>query len=215
MTDDRQSPVGLVLMSAPAPSRDALRTLFDLDERLGQIVRTTREPLVGQMRLAWWRDALIALDAAAAPAEPLLRAIQTRLLPRGVSSARLAGMIDGWEDIVVAETVDDAAIDSHIRVRGEGLFAIAATLIGRDSPQMAPAGRAWAAADLAAGLSDPAVATMAMHAADVAWSEAFSAPWPAALRPIGALSLIAMLDRDTGARIGKALRLTRFRLTGR
>ena len=215
MTDDAHSPVDLVLMSVPAASRDPLRTLFDLDARLGQIVRSTREPLIGQMRLAWWRDALIALDAAAAPAEPLLRAIQDHLLPAGIGGARLAAMIDGWEDVVVADTIDDAAIDSHVAARGEELFAIAAAVIGGDLPPLAAAGRAWAAADLAAGLSDPAAAATAMRIADAAWSDAFSARWPAALRPIGALSLIAMLDRGADTPVGKALRLTRFRLIGR
>ncbi|MCZ3214799.1 hypothetical protein NYZ43_19955, partial [Acinetobacter baumannii] len=48
----------LMLAAAPHAARDALRALFDLDDRLAGIVRTTREPMVGQMRLVWWHDAL-------------------------------------------------------------------------------------------------------------------------------------------------------------
>jgi phytoene synthase len=124
-------------------------------------------------------------------------------------------MIDGWEGIVVAETIDDDVLAAYCRARGEEMFAIAASLTGSGFPALAAAGRAWAAADLAAGLSDPAVAAAAVQIADTAWSAAFSTRWPAALRPVGALSLIAMLDRRAGSPIGKALRVTRFRITGR
>lgn len=215
MKDAAESPVHLLLMASPVAVRDALRTLFELDERLGGIVRTTREPMIGQLRLAWWREALVTLDIAAAPAEPLLGAIQRHLLPRGLSGACLAAMIDGWEGIIVAAAIDDAVLTRFCRARGEGLFVNAASLIGSDSPALAPAGQAWAAADLAAGLSDPAAAKAAMVLAGTMWSVAFSRRWPLALRPLGTLSLIAMLDRRSGAPIGKALRVARFRLTGR
>lgn len=215
MTDDAESPIRLLLMASLPELHDALRTLFDLDTRLGGIVRSTREPLVGQMRLTWWREALIRLDAAEAPAEPLLRAIQLHLLPTGISGARLATMIDGWEGIVVAETIGDEVLDTYCRARGEGMFAIAASLTGGGVPALAAAGRAWAAADLAAGLSDPVAASAAVHVADTAWSTAFSTRWPVALRPVGTLSLIAMLDRRAGSPIVKALRVARFRMTGR
>ena len=38
--------------------RDALRIFLELDGRLARIVSATTEPMLGQMRLAWWRDAL-------------------------------------------------------------------------------------------------------------------------------------------------------------
>ncbi|MBU1756741.1 MAG: hypothetical protein KJ703_07135, partial [Alphaproteobacteria bacterium] len=40
------------------PVRTVLVPLFTLDERLARIVATVREPLLAQMRLAWWRDRL-------------------------------------------------------------------------------------------------------------------------------------------------------------
>ena len=43
----------LAMTYAPATKRPALEALFALDDTLAGILRTTREPLVGQMRLTW------------------------------------------------------------------------------------------------------------------------------------------------------------------
>ncbi|RZM37470.1 MAG: hypothetical protein EOP67_01085 [Sphingomonas sp.] len=78
----------LLLAALPSPARPPIETLFALDSRLAGIVRATREPMVGQMRLTWWHEALTKLDREPAPAEPLLRDVQRHLLPAGVSGAR-------------------------------------------------------------------------------------------------------------------------------
>jgi len=208
---DRQIAIG----HAPAPMRQPLETLFALDDRLAGIVRATREPMIGQMRLTWWHDALVRLDSDPAPAEPLLQDIQHHLLPMGISGARLAGMIDGWEELIVADTLDPDTLERHAAARGGGLFAIIGSLLGADAPLLAVAGRGWALADLATHLSMPAAAALADAAARDALSQAFSGSWPAKLRPVGVLALIAHLDRSNGTPIGKVLRVARFRISGR
>lgn len=205
----------LVLAAAPTTARPALAALLALDQRLGNIVRTTREPLVGQMRLTWWHDALVALDTMPAPAEPLLQAVQRALMPQGVSGATLATMIDGWEELIVADPLGIAALGRHAAARGAGLFTMAGRIFGADSPLLEAAGQGWALADLAAHLSKPDVAATASALAVEQISQGFSARWPNALRPIGLLSLIAGLDLANGSAVGKALRVARFRLTGR
>ena len=52
----------LALAYAPRDRRGALAVLWALDERLGSIVAATREAMLGEIRLAWWRDALAGLD---------------------------------------------------------------------------------------------------------------------------------------------------------
>lgn len=208
---DRQIAIG----HAPAAVRQPLETLFALDDRLAGIVRATREPMIGQMRLTWWHDALVRLDSDPAPAEPLLQAIQRDLLPLGISGARLAGMIDGWEELIVADRLDPDTLERHAAARGGGLFAIAGSLLGGDSPLLAPAGRGWALADLATRLSLPAAATLADAAARDAMLQAFSVAWPAKLRPVGVLALVVQLDRSNGTPLGKVLKVARFRMTGR
>jgi phytoene synthase len=205
----------LAILAVPSRHRPAIETLFALDARLAGIVRATREPMVGQMRLTWWHEALTKLDGAPAPAEPLLRDVQQHLLPAGVSGARLAGMIDGWEELIVADALGAETLDRHAGARGAGLFAAAGMVLGADSPLLVPAGRGWALADLAGHLSAPTAAGLAADAARRELSHAFSAPWPAKLRPIGVLSLIARLDATPGSALAKALKVGRFRITGR
>ena len=49
----------LALAYTQVPLRDPLRVFFELDLRLGRLVSATTEPMLGQMRLAWWRETLV------------------------------------------------------------------------------------------------------------------------------------------------------------
>lgn len=209
--DDR----ALVLAAAPAARRPALSALFALDDTLARIVRSTREPLVGQMRLTWWHDALMRLNAAAAPAEPVLQAVQRELLPLGVTGASLAGMIDGWEELVVSDPLDEAALLRHAAARGAGLFTAAGRVLGADSPLLDPAGQGWALGDLSRHLTGSALADAAGRAANMQFDQAFAKRWSRALRPIAVLALLVRLNNAAGSPSTKALRTIRFRLIGR
>jgi phytoene synthase len=211
LSPDRRIAIG----HAPPRLRPALETLFALDDRLAGIVRATREPMIGQMRLTWWHDALTRLDNDAAPAEPLLRDLQGRVLPGGITGQALAGMIDGWEELIVAEMLDAAALERYAALRGGRLFALAGRLLGGESTVLAAAGEGWALNDLAANISTPDTARLAQNLADALFAQAFSEAWPRTLRPVGVLSLIARLDRTNTSPLGKAMKVYRFQLTGR
>ena len=89
--------LGLALTYVPLRDRAALAALFRIDRAMGDVVRTTTEPMLGPIRLAWWRERLEELDARnAPPAEPRLELVAHRLLPRGVSGADLAALEPGW-----------------------------------------------------------------------------------------------------------------------
>ena len=137
------------------PARPALRALFALDGALAQVLRTTREPMVGQMRLTWWHEALTRLDASPPPAEPVLQSLAREALPRGVTGAGLAGMIDGWEELLEPELLGDDALIRHATGRGSRLFEMAGKVIGAsETDPVAVAGKGWALADLGRHLSD-------------------------------------------------------------
>ncbi|AXJ96384.1 MULTISPECIES: squalene/phytoene synthase family protein [unclassified Sphingomonas] len=205
----------IALASAPAGARPALAGLFALDRRLGDIVRAARDPMIGQMRLTWWYEALGRLDAAPAPAEPILRALAADVLPNGIAGAALAAMIEGWE-VLLDHAPDADALDAYAKGRGETLFSLGCRILGADmGPQQRFAGRGWALADLAMHSSNPAVAQNAAQHATAALDTAFVVPWPPAARPLGSLALLVRLDGAPGGPLGKTARLTRFRLFGR
>ncbi|HVI98464.1 MAG TPA: squalene/phytoene synthase family protein [Sphingomonas sp.] len=183
----------LAISYAPRAARAPLGALFALDATLAQVLRTTTEPMLGQMRLTWWHDALVRLDAAPPPAEPVLSALAAEVLPAGVTGADLAQMVAGWEELLEPE-MDEAALLRHARERGGRLFDLAARIVGVDRPAIAPAGEGWALADLALHVGDPALAERARALARVRLDGAVEADWPRPVRMVGAFAHLARFD---------------------
>lgn len=188
----------LALAYAPAAAREALGMLFRLDERLGDVVRTTSEPMLGQMRLTWWHEALSAPETAPR-GEPLLDELR-RIAPS--DRATLARLVEGWEELLEPLPLDEGALEAFARSRGGGLFACAARLLRADAGGLERAGEGWALVDLAFNISDRETAERALAIA----RERLAARrrWPKALRPLGLLAALAA--RDARAGLGKPRR---------
>ncbi|WP_294077491.1 hypothetical protein [Sphingomonas sp.] len=207
----------MILTYAPSPAgAEGLTALFALDDRLAETVRTTSEPMLGQIRLQWWHDALIALDSAAAPPEPVLQAIAERIVAAGTPGSALAPLALAWQVLLQSE-LGPAEVDAFAQ-RGRTLFGVAATVLGaRADAFVAAGGEGWALADLAGKLSDPREAGLVRAAAAGRLDRACAARWPRALRPLGAMAHLARLDlSDVSA--GSPRRVARalwHRLTGR
>ncbi|WEK43052.1 MAG: hypothetical protein P0Y64_17210 [Candidatus Sphingomonas colombiensis] len=201
----------IILAYAPAASRAGLAALLALDDRLGEIVAAARDPLIGQMRLTWWHEALVALDRAPAPAEPILRAAAAHLLSSGITGAELSHIVDGWEALLAIDTDPAAAFAGHAVDRGEAMFGIAARLLGGDHPGLRDAGAGWALA----GLREPRAREIAAERLDGLMR---GDRWPRALRSLSGMALLARSDLGGDARPGsirRAMRLFRHWLGGR
>ena len=129
---------------------------------------------MGEIRLAWWRDRLIELDSAAAPPQPLLQALQARVLPR-LSGTDLASLEDRWLSLIGSDAVPDAHVDGGVH-----LFVLAARLLGGDQSEAAALGRAWMLRQTLTGrtsvLLRPLRALAALAARDAARSAAGNPP---------------------------------------
>lgn len=212
----------LALSYAPRERRAALAALFALDDALAALLASTREPALGQIRLAWWRERLEALDHGPPPAEPVLTALAGGVLPLGVTGAALAELTGGWEELILADVLDDAALTRFAEARGGRLFVLAGQALGAaPGDPLAQAGRGWALADLARHLAAPDEAARATALAASLLAEALAPRWSRAGRALGALAHLARLDlalapgasRPVGSprRVG---RLLWHRLTG-
>jgi phytoene synthase len=205
-------PATVFAWSAARFAGTAAAALFGLDAALGQVIRTTREPLVGQMRLTWWHDALTALDHAPPPAQPVLVDLAAVALPH-VTGARMAAMVDAWEALL--DTPDDDALALYAQARGGELFAmLGACAGGVMPPEMASAGEGWALADLASHVSDAGLRERAARLAAARFAAA-DVRWPRASRAVGGVAVDAagaLAGRSVPARAAAVLR---FRLTGR
>lgn len=210
--------VALAVAYAPRRQRQALATLWHIDERLAPLGDPNgANPAIAQIKLAWWHEALAALDRGSLPAEPLLQDVAAHLLPRGVAGAELGEIAMGWSALL-----DDGeeSLADHARDRGGRLFAIAARLLtGSESAEAAVGGEAWALIDVVPVLR-PDHAALALALARERSAEVAAYRWPAALRPLGMLAMLARRDATAGTarRQGspqRIARMLRHRFTGR
>lgn len=210
----------LALAYVPAARREAVQALWRLDAALASVLSTGREPLISQIRLAWWRETLEALGTARPPDEPVLQAVARHVLPGGISGAELAAMEAGWAVLLAPDPLGPAELDLYASARGGLLFRFTARLLGEAQPTktVEAAGGAWALIDLARHSADAADAEAALLAARAVPN----ARWPTRLRPLGMLAALARRDAEPqrsrweaqGAP-GRMLRMLRHRLTGK
>ncbi len=202
----------MILSYAGSDRREGLSALFALDDALAAILRSTRDAMVGQLRLTWWHDALTSLDTRPPPAEPVLRALATHVLPK-VSGATLAGMVEGWEELLDPEPLDVERLRRFAAARGGGLFAAGAAVLGASNDPAAAAGRGWALVDLAAHVRDDKARDLATALAAGDLNAAAGVRWSRAGRPLGALLHLSRMPRDAAGR--RVARAVWHRLTGR
>ena len=140
----------LALAYAPGFARPATLGLLALDNRLAGIVRGAREPLLGQIRLAWWRDRL-SDDFANWPAgEPLLALVRQW----GDQAKALVALVDGWEAMIGDPPLPVQTLERLALARGKA-FGSLAMVVGGDPGESERAGRSWALVDLSGKLGDP------------------------------------------------------------
>jgi len=216
MTPDLDPDRTLALSYVSAARRPALAALWRLDAALGAVLAGGREPMISRIKLAWWREALEKLDRERPPAEPVLEALATYVLPAAVAGAELAEMTDGWEVLLSAEPLTEEELARYADRRGRLLFYYSARLLGGE-PEVG-AGECWALVDLARH-SNQVDADMAIAAARV---QPPPGRWPSPLRPLGMLAALAVRDAEPSrprweaqGAPGRMLRMFRLRLTGR
>ncbi|PEQ11251.1 hypothetical protein B2G71_18375 [Novosphingobium sp. PC22D] len=185
----------LALAYAPRSARDPWLAFLALDARLASLLRSASEPMLAQLRLAWWRETLGG--AAHWPAgDPVLAALGSW---RGRHAA-LVPLVEGWEALTAAPPLEARAMTELAQGRSRALAALAKILGEAGS---APAARQlatdWSLADLAMRLSRPDERDLA---ASLAKGAAGPVPRvPRALRPLAVLRALSWrrLRRDDEA----------------
>ncbi len=150
------------------------RLLWTLDARLARVVASTSEPMIGQLRLAWWQEALSDTAGVKGRGDPLVDAL------RAAGEAPPAGLtawLDGWEALIA-----DVELETYANGRGGGLFH---SLAGADEVPdwLHRAGAAWALWDFAGHVKSQELATKALDTAQTMLLTGDQA-WPSAWRPM-------------------------------
>ncbi len=157
-------------------------------------MRKKREPILAQMRLAWWRDTLEKDPSDWPRGDPVLAA-----LSEWPDRAALIDLVNGWERLL-GETLDEAAVTEFANGRGVA-FAALSHRIGeaQAAPLAVRAGYVWALGDLAANLRDAQERALVV---ELGRAGTPLASLPRALRP---LTVLAGLARQSLSRGGTPL----------
>jgi len=212
------SPLARLLSAYAGKDAERHRLLWALDVRLADIIRTTSEPLIGQMRLTWWHEVLTDETKTKGRGDLLVDAWrEAGMVPGDGCSA----MIDGWEELLGMEMADEAALRAYAEGRGGGLFVAQTGAALEAKPMLKAAGAVWALWDLSGHISDSATALRAIAVAKdylpAASSGAWHRDWKASRLAFG----IARKDVVKGQRAPGSLtpglyaRLLRIALVGR
>lgn len=122
----------LAALLAPPSARDGLLALAAFSAELGRVGQlVTREPMMGEIRLQWWRDALQPAGAGMLTGSPIADALRGAVARHHLPAPLLLGMIDEHgRDLEAEPFPTQAALESYL-VAGEGAqFELAVQVLG-------------------------------------------------------------------------------------
>lgn len=216
----------LALTYIPNSTRALVAALFAVDSALGNVVRTTSEPMIGQIRLAWWRERMAEIDDGIVAVEPRLQALAEAIAASPLSGTMIAPLADFWVPVLDPFPWDDGEVQGWIARRGAELFGWAAIIVdpgcsAEDLRIAAVAGAYWAGMDVARHISDPDEREILRDVVlfdEDQWQERNV---PLRLRPLTMLGLLAQRDArlypsmEPEATPARAWAMLRHRLTGK
>lgn len=149
-----------VALSSARAHRDIWLAAFALDGRVGRMVLGASEPMLGQMRLAWWRDQLGKAVHDRPRGDHLLDLIGKNW---NRNEAALVDLTDGWEALLSPRPLAETAVMEFVAGRVSLSLGLA-NLVGTmdHKRDVRRAGTLWALADLAINARDEAELTSAV-----------------------------------------------------
>lgn len=184
----------LVVATMSEADRSLGRVAFRLDRECAQIARAAKDPLMAQIRLAWWRDGIGASELSSTHRTPDMEALRSA---PGFKAARsgLIAIVDGWEELMLADSEQEWAemLPRYAQGRGGGLFAALGGGIVESR-----AGAVWALWDLAGHVSEQRLAAPVLAAGLSACGEVDRRHFASLPRALKMLALPAMADIARG-----------------
>lgn len=147
----------LATLFAPAEHRDALLALYAFNVEIARVRDLAREPMPGEIRLQWWREALEGKRDAEAAAHPVAASLRAALDRYGLSGDPLQALIDAHAfDLYDEPMASVRDFDEYAEKTRAGVLDIAVGILGGLSPDTKAlnrhAGIAYAVAGVLANL---------------------------------------------------------------
>lgn len=128
----------LTALFAPADRREDLLALYAFNLEVAKTREVVREPMLGRIRLQWWRDALDEIFIGKPPrrhetVEPLANAILRRNLPREPFERLLLARERDLDETPVATL---AELEAYAEGTSGELMALALVILGAADPAL-------------------------------------------------------------------------------
>lgn len=126
----------LTLLFAPMPARLSLVALYAFNLEIARIAETVTEPMMGHIRLQWWRETLEGIPQG----ETRGHAAAVALSESGLDIRQLQSLIDARERDLSEDVFEDlAALDDYAAETSAAVMDMAARALGGEEKANAAA----------------------------------------------------------------------------
>jgi phytoene synthase len=137
---------------ADPKARAEVVAIYALNDELARVGETVTQPLIGEIRLAWWRDRIEDLfSGRPIPAQPVLEALSGPIAEGRLPQTLFEALIEARHlDLDEHPFADGAALAGYLDGTAGAVMGLAARAISSEAPLAAviQAGRAWGVAGL-------------------------------------------------------------------
>ncbi|MEX0698042.1 MAG: squalene/phytoene synthase family protein, partial [Dongiaceae bacterium] len=121
----------LTALFAPADRREALFALYAFNLELARIRESVSQPMLGLIRLQWWRDGLDAIYRGEPPRHEVAAGLAGAVTRHGLSRRHFDRLIDAREtDLSESPPADLAALVDYAEGSSSGLVLLALEALG-------------------------------------------------------------------------------------
>jgi phytoene synthase len=163
----------LATLFAPADARERLFALYAFNHEIAKVRETVSEPMIGQIRLQWWREALDGIYAGTPRKHMVAEALAAAVAASPPERRDFEALIDAREfDLEGRAPATFAALEAYAEGSSSRLRYLAAALLGARGEAtraaLRPLGIAWALTGLIRAIPFHARARRQYVPADVA-----------------------------------------------
>jgi phytoene/squalene synthetase len=118
---------------APARSRPYLHALYAFNHEVAHVAESVREPMLGAIRLEWWRETAEGADKGNPRPHDVARGLAALFAETGLKLADFEAIIAAREfDSSNEHFPDFSALEMYLGATGGGVMRLAAELLGGD-----------------------------------------------------------------------------------
>jgi phytoene synthase len=134
---------------APAALRPCLFALYALNAELARVAQTVREPMLGAIRLEWWRETVEGAAKGNPRNHDVAKGLAALFAQTSLAQADLEALIAARDFDSSADRFEDfASLEKYIDATGGAVMRLAAQILGGNAAHSVEAARAYGLAGL-------------------------------------------------------------------